>query len=110
MSIHKAMVGGQEVELAWTQDIANRFPFRCSKIDVDPKQLYRDFSKPRKAQAAITSFLWLLLPPSEHSKYSTPEDLYLVITAEDAPSIHAAIMGVIADMIPSDEKKSTSSK
>jgi hypothetical protein len=109
--IHKAMIGGKEVELAWTQDIANRFPFRCSKIGVDPSQLFKEFSMPRKAAAAFTSFLWLILPPNAHGLYQSPEDLFVAIDHEsEAASIHAAVLGVIADMSPDAEKKSTLNK
>lgn len=104
---HEVTIGGETVRLAWTQDIARRYPFRCSKIGGAPTA--RSMSNPRTATAAVTSFLWLLLPPDLHAVYPTPEELFLAIDHEaDAEAIHAALVGIISDMAPDAEKKSTS--
>jgi hypothetical protein len=100
-----------EYRVAWTQEITSRFEFRASKLGVEPSQLLREFSQPRKAAAAITSFLWLLLPPAAHATHPTPEDLFVAIDHQaDGEGIHAAIVGVLADMSPEVEKKSTLKK
>lgn len=107
---HSVKIGGQVVELAWTQSTARTLGFRASKIGVDPRELYGDFTKPRKAEYAVTAFLWLLLPDEVHRRFALPDDLCPLIEPEDAKDILAAVLGVIADMAPSDEKKSTSGK
>ena len=106
---HPVTIGGREIALAWTQDIASRFPFRASKIGGCPS--FADFANPKKAAAAITSFLWLMLPPDIHALYSSPEELFIAIDHEnEAKAIHSALIAVIGDMSPTDEKKSTSKK
>jgi len=102
-------IGGESVNLAWTQDIARRYPFRASKIGGAPSA--RAMTNPKTAVAAVTAFLWLILPPETHALYPTPEDLFLAIDHEsDHLELHAALAGVISDMAPDAEKKSTSGK
>jgi hypothetical protein len=107
--IHNVTIGGRDVALEWNQDIASRFPFRASKIGGCPSMA--DFVNPRKSAAAVTSLLWLVLPPSVHALFSTPEDLFIAIDHEkEAESLHSALLSIIADMNPSAEKKSSLKK
>ena len=106
MNSYPVTIAGDTVHLAWTQDIARRYPFRASKIGGAPTG--RAMSNPKTAVAAVTSFLWLLLPPETHAQYPTPEDLFVAIDHEnDHGAIYSALVGIIGDMVPSDEKKST---
>ena len=102
-------VGGNDVALAWTVEAERRFIFRLSKIKDVPKM--SDLSNPKKAAAALTTLLWLLLPADEFAKYETPEDLFVAIDHEhEGAAIVTAVIAVLNDMAPSDEKKSTSNK
>lgn len=108
---HKITIGGNQVELAWTQEIASRYAFRVSKIGGAPS--ISDFRNPKKASAAVVTVLWLVLPPAIHQQYATPEDLYIAINFDDSDevkSIFDGVLAVIGDMDVSDEKKSTSKK
>ena len=107
--IHTVKIGGREIGLAWNQSVASRFQFRASKIGGSPS--ISDFTNPKKAAAAVTSFLWLILPPDALALYPSPEDLFVAIDHKtEAESIHSALVSVIADMTPDDEKKSTLKK
>lgn len=99
-------IGGEAVSLAWTQEIARRYAFRCSQIGGGPR--LADFSHAKKAAAAVTSFLWLILPGPVHARYPSPEELFVALEETDPAEIHAAVMAVLADMNPPAEKKSTS--
>jgi hypothetical protein len=104
---HEVTIGGVKVELAWTQDIARRFPYRASIIGGSPTS--KELTNPRTAAAAVTKLLWLFLPPAVHSLYPTPEDLFVNLNHEEhAEEVSAAVRGMVEDMAPSDEKKSTS--
>lgn len=99
-------IGGETVHLAWTQDVARRLAFRASKIGGGPT--FADFRNPKKAAAAITSFLWLILPADVHARFYTPEELFVAIDHQnEAASIHAAVMSVIGSMQLSDAEKKT---
>jgi len=78
-------IGGQTVTLTWTQEVARRFAFRASKIGGGPS--FEDFLHKTKAASAVTTFLWLILPPAVHSRYATPEDLFLATAEEDAGTV-----------------------
>lgn len=102
-------IGGETVEIGWTQDVAKRYLFRASKIGGAPAS--RDFSNPKKAASAVTCFLWLVLPPAVHERYPTPEELFVAIDHEtEFAAVGAALAGVMSDMAPDDEKKSTGKK
>lgn len=107
---HVVKVGGKDVTLEWSKATERAFYFRASKAGVVPNSLYRDFKNPLKAEYAVTTFLWLFLPDVEYRKYALPDDLCEAIDETDAKSVLGAVLGVIADMVPSDEKKSTSTK
>lgn len=102
-------IGGESVEIGWTQDVAKRYDFRASKIGGAPAS--RDFTNPKKAAWAVTSFLWLILPPAAHNLYASPEDLFVAIDHEtEFAAIGAALAGIMSDMAPDAEKKSTGKK
>jgi hypothetical protein len=107
---HKLTIAGEPVEIAWNNETAKRFGFRASAGNVNVKTLHKDFTNPTKAGAAFASFLWLVLPPAKVRDYPTPEDVFIAITEDDVASVHTALIGVIADMVPDAEKKSTSKK
>lgn len=107
---HSVKIAGKEVILSWTQERLRSFGFRASKIGANPAELFRDFRNPLKAEYAVTSFLWLLLPDEEYRKYPLPDDLIEAIDPEDAAAIFSAVVGIIALMSPSAEKKSSSRK
>lgn len=101
------IIGGEEVALAWDQQTARAYPYRASKIGGAPSP--RDLANPKRATAAITDLLWLLLPPAAAAKYRTPEELFSAIDHEShAPAIHAAVVSIIGQMVTSDEKKMSS--
>lgn len=107
--IYPVVIGGEVVELEWKQDIARRYVFRASKIGGGPTSA--EFSNPKKAAAAVASFLWLVLPPAVHARYATPEDLFVDIDhASQGQAIRDALVGIFADMAPDAEKKSTGKK
>jgi hypothetical protein len=102
-------IGGEVFTIAWNQQTARSFAYRASKIGGAPS--LRDLTNPKRAAAAVTDLLWILLPPDASAKYRTPEDLFLAIDHEtEASNIHTALVSVIAEMGASDEKKSTSEK
>lgn len=106
---HLLKIGGREFAIEWTQELARRYPFRASKIGGAPA--IRDFTNPKKAAAAVTTFLWLLLPAAAHELFPSPEELYVGIDHEtEAEAIHEAVFGVIRDMQPAAEKKRSSRK
>lgn len=105
---HLVKIAGKDVALAWNKATERAFYFRASKAGVVPQQLYRDFKNPLKAEYAVTAFLWLFLPDEVYRSYPLPDDLCAAIDETDAKSILAAILGVIAEMAPDAEKKSTS--
>lgn len=106
---HPVKIGGEAVEIGWTQDVAKRYLFRSSKIGGAPSS--EDFTNPKKAAAAVTSFLWLVLPPAVHDRYPTPEDLFVAIDHEtEFAAVGAALAGIMSDMNPGAEKKSTGKK
>lgn len=104
---HTVQIAGNAVALEWSQASSRAFGFRASKIGANPTALYRDFKNPLKAEYAVTAFLWMLLPDEEYRKYALPEDLCPAIEADHAQDILRAVLGVIAEMTPSAEKKST---
>ena len=107
--VYKIKVGGEEIGIAWDQQTARSFAYRAAKIGGAPS--LRDLANPKRAIAAVTDLLWLLLPPKTAEKYRTPEELFGAIDHEsDATDIHAALLGVINDIETSEEKKSTSTK
>jgi hypothetical protein len=104
--IHPITIGGRQVDLEWTQDIASRMPFRASRIGGSPSMA--DFANPKKAAAAVTSFLWLVLPPAVHQLFSNPEELFVAIDHKtEAAAIHSALVAIVGEMEPDAEKKST---
>lgn len=106
---HSITIAGKPVELSWSQDVAKRMAYRASQIGGGPKD--SDFGNPRKAAAAVTALLWMILPPKVHSDYDTPEDLFVALDHEnDAEAIHEALAAIVAEMSPSEEKKSTLKK
>ena len=107
--IYKIKVGGEEIGIAWDQQTARSFAYRAAKIGGAPS--FCDLRNPKRAVAAVTDLLWLLLPSETAAKYRTPEELFVAIDHEkDALSIHSALVGVIGDMDTDTEKKSTSKK
>jgi hypothetical protein len=106
---HETTIGGQKVELAWTQEVAKRFRFRLSSIGGHPTQ--RELTNRATADAAVCKILWALLPASELGRYATPEDLFVAIDQEtESESISKAIHAVYNDMTPPPEKKRTLKK
>ena len=102
-------IGGEEIRIAWDQQTARAYEYRASKIGGAPS--LRDLANPKRAVAAVTDLLWLLLPPKTADKYRSPEELFIAINhEEDAPSIHSALLAVINDIETSEQKKSTSEK
>lgn len=100
-------IAGREVELAWTNEVQKRFAYRAALVDHLPK--FADLANPRKAAAAYAIMLWLLLPPEEHARHATPEDLFAVIDHDtEAKAICDAVIAVLTDMLPTAEKKTTS--
>lgn len=107
MTTYPVIIGGEEIALAWDQQTARSYAYRASKIGGAPS--FADLKNPKRAVAAITDLLWLFLPPSAQAKYRTPEDLFVAIDHEShAPAIHAAVIGIVGDMLTDDQKKRSS--
>lgn len=105
--MHTVTINGRPVVVAWNQGAQRRLVFRASKheIKVDARSLFT----PAKAAAAYVELLWLLLPPDEHARYASPEDLAAVIDHEnDSPAIVAAVLDVVGQMFADVEKKTSS--
>jgi len=103
-------IGGQKTEIAWTQDAAKRYAFRASKLGLDP---FRLMSTPAKREFALICILWLVLPQSVHLQFATSEDLHVAINHDDdteKQGITTALSGIIGDMFPDAEKKSSGTK
>jgi len=106
---HETIIGGRNVSLTWSQEIAKRFRFRLSAIGGHPTT--RELTSPATADAAVCKLLWAMLPTQEIGRYPTPEDLFVAIDQDsESESIGIAIRGVYADMEPTPEKKTTTKK
>lgn len=105
---HKCTIAGNPVELSWSNETQKRMHFRASAVGINLGTIHKDFTKPNKAAAAYSSFLWCILPAKFLADYPTPEELYVAIEDNEAPAIHAALFGIFEDMAPDVEKKSTS--
>jgi len=104
---HVLPIGERSVEITWNRETALRYGFRASDIGGAPS--IAKLRNPKTAAAAVTKLLWCCLPPSEIVTLATPEDLYTALDHEKhAAQIHAVVVGIVGDMFPSDEKKSTS--
>jgi hypothetical protein len=109
MNQHTVIIGGEEVSIGWNQQTARAYAYRASKIGGGPTS--RDLTNPKRATAAITDLLWLVLPPAAAAQYRTPEELFHALDHEkDGAGIHAALVAIIADMDADAEKKSSSTK
>ena len=103
---HNVKIGGREVVISWNQETAKRYNFRLSSIGGHPTK--RELTTPATSSAAVCKLLWALLPSSEIGRYATPEDLFVAIDQDtESEAISLAIIGVFADMNPTEEKKST---
>lgn len=103
---HKLTIGGQEIEIGWTQEAARRFAFRASKhkIKLDGEA----FTDPSRAASAYVECLWLLLPAGEFGKHATPEDLAVAIDHDtESESVVAAVLACVGDMVADAEKKTS---
>ncbi|GAA5124670.1 hypothetical protein JIN84_12980 [Luteolibacter yonseiensis] len=108
-SSHIVTIGGEEVRIGWDQQTARAYNYRASKIGGAPT--IRDLSNAKRATAAVTDLLWLVLPPEAAAKYRNPEELFIAIDHDaDAATIHAALVAIVADMKTDTEKKSDSKK
>ena len=104
---HPINIGGESFEIAWDQQTARSYAYRASKIGGAPSM--RDLANPKRAAAAVTDLLWLLLPPTAAAKYRSPEELFVALDHEsEAESIHSALLAVMEEMVSTDEKKSSS--
>jgi len=109
MTSYEATIAGEKVILAWDQRTARAYGYRASKIGGAPS--LTDLANPKRAAAAVTDLLWLILPPETAAKYRTPEELFLAIDHEaEAAAIHTALVSIIGDITATPEKKSTSRK
>jgi hypothetical protein len=100
-------IAGRTVELEWTQHTARLYVVRSAKLGLDPLAI---MGQPARRIYAIAAFFWLLLPPAEHAKFATPEDLFAAMSEEefDAPETVETLLGLFEDINPTPEKKSTS--
>jgi hypothetical protein len=107
MTPHTVSISGREVAIAWNQGTARRFGFRVAKhaVRLDTRALF----DPLRASAAYVEMLWLLLPPEEHDRHRSAEDLATAIDLEtQAPAITASVLACLAEMLVGDEKKTSS--
>lgn len=103
-------IAGQKTSIAWSQETAKRYSFRASKLGIDP---FRVIATPSKREYALICILWLCLPQEIHLQFSTPEDLHVAINHDDEKEkqgITDALSGIIGDMFPNAEKKSSGTK
>lgn len=108
---HLCTINGREVLLQWTQERAKQIRIRLSKIGADMATLVRDMAKPKRAEYAVSALLWVLLPDAEYARHESPESLVLAIDDEtEALAVYGAVMGVLHEMFPDPEKKSTLTK
>lgn len=106
---HAVKIGGREILISWNQETAKRFNFRLSTIGGHPSQ--RELTTPATSSAAVCKILWALLPASEIGRYPTAEDLFVDIDdANEGEAISKAIIGIYADMAPTEQKKTSSTK
>jgi hypothetical protein len=108
--IYKLTIAGQKTEVAWTQETAKRYSFRASKLGLDP---FRLMATPAKREYALICILWLVLPQEIHLQFTTPEDLHVAINHDneaEKQSITDALSGIIGDMFPNAEKKSSGTR
>ena len=103
-------IGGKPLTVAWNQETAKRYAFRASRVGVNP---FAVIGKPAQREFALITILWLILPQEWHLQFATAEDLHVAINHDDDAEkrgITAALVGIIGDMFPDAEKKSTGKK
>jgi hypothetical protein len=98
-------IGGREITLAWTQEVARRFRYRVGIIGGLPEP--NEYSDESRAESAYARILWCLLPAKEHARHKSPEDLFAMLEDDEIPAIVEAVVGVFEDMTIDAEKKST---
>jgi hypothetical protein len=100
-------IDGRTVSVEWNQGAARRFGFRAAKhgIKLDVRGLF----DPARADSAYVEALWLMLPPDEHARHATPEDLAAAIDHKtQADAIVQVVLHAIGEMTADAEKKTTS--
>lgn len=106
---HVVKIGGREVVLTWSQEVAKRFAFRLAAIGGMPKQ--KELTSGATAGAAVAKIVWALLPKQDFVRYETPEDLFVDIDDDtEGLGIANAIAAIFSEMAPDPEKKRTSTK
>lgn len=106
---HVVKIGGREVTLAWSQEVAKRFAYRLASIGGMPTQ--KQFTTPATAAVAVAKVIWALLPKTDHARYESPEDLFVDIDEEtEGTAIAEAVAAIFSDMAPSPEKKRSLTK
>jgi hypothetical protein len=103
---HVVKIGGQEITLSWSQEVAKRFYFRLAALGGMPRP--KEFTNPASAAAAVTKVLWALLPRADFARYESPEDLFVDISDEESPAVAEAVAAIFSDMAPDAEKKRSS--
>ena len=101
-------IDGKEIALRWDQSTARQVRFRQSALGESVIRILQDIQKPAKAEAAMAKLLWLLFP--DVSQYPTPESLWLAIADEDMVDVGKAVVSVLDQSSPSDQKKTSSKK
>lgn len=101
-------IDGKEIALRWDNSTARQVRFRQSALGESIVSILRDIQKPAKAEAAMAKLLWAMLP--DVSQYPTPESLWLSIADEDMVDAGKAVMAILAESSPSDQKKTSSGK
>jgi hypothetical protein len=106
---HLVKIGGREITLDWSQEVAKRFNYRLAAIGGMPKQ--KELTTPITAGAAIAKIVWALLPKADFARYETPEDLFVDLDHDTEGLIVAeAVAAIFSEMAPDAEKKRTSTK
>lgn len=103
-------LAGAAVTIAWDNATQRTFATRLSKIGESSGSIGAALNSKARGDYAIVTLLWAVLPADVYRRYPTPEDMVADIAPEDNEAAVAAVFGVIKEMTPTPEKKSTSKK
>lgn len=107
---HILKIAGREISLVWDNATQRVFSARLSKIGETAASVGKSLGSSARGEYGIISILWAALPADDYRRYPTPEDMVADIDQADNAQAVEAVFGLIKDMSPSSEKKSTSRK
>ena len=103
---HEITISGDKVTLAWTKESSRVMNLRLSSIGFD----WDKDTKGAKMATTMAKFCWALLPFDVFQRFDNYEEVYASMDEDECSSMLKTISEIISEMVPTDEKKSTSTK